>query len=537
MDSRPLSVLQRPLVLRWSLRTLAAVAVALFLGMVVRFWHPIYGFTAFLQLDARNEAVAISAFRDQPVFVYRNGTGYDGLQYAQIAYHPLLTAGELRPAIDNLSYRGRRILLPALAWLLAAGQPAWIAQVYSDLNIGCWLILAALLWRLLPVSDARGLIAWGGLLFSAGALGSVRFALIDLPALTLFAAAVWAAERGRPRAAVGWLAAAALARETSLLTGAAFATGPWKSPRAVARNLLWILLAAVPLIAWIGYMSWCVAPINQGVGNFAWPVVGFARKWAGFLCLLDQPSLPFQEYDFTTLLAMIGLTVQAGFIILRLRPADSWWRVGAAYTLLMLVLGPAVWEGFPVAAFRVLLPLNLACNVLALRRRAPLALLLACNLTLFSGLLAFRDAPPRDPREMLLARHWRAAEIVYLGKGWYGQEQNSRHRWKWAESCGHLAIATWPRSETIETRLSLYLQSLTPRTGRILVAGREIWRGQIGKALTKVSLPLLVKGDMNIELTTDGPAVLEGDNPDARRLGFALYDPAISVSEKPLASP
>jgi hypothetical protein len=519
------------------LRTLAVAAVMLFLGMVVRFWHPIYGFTAFLQLDIRNEARAIAAFREYPVFVYRDTGGYDGLQYAQIAHHPLLKAGELRPAIDNFSYRARRILLPALAWLLAAGQPAWITQVYAGLNIACWLILAALLWRMLPVTDARSLIAWTGILFSAGVLGSVRLALIDLPALTLVAAALSAAERGRPRTAVGWLAAAALTRETSLLAGAGFGTGPWNSPRAVARNLLCLMLATAPLIAWLSYINWCIDPVNHGSRNFAWPVVGLVEKWIECVRILIQPELPLQEFAFTTLLATIGLTVQAGFILARPRPADCWWRVGAAYTLLMLGLGPAVWEGFPGAAFRVLLPLNLASNVVALRTRAPFVWLLACNLTVFSGLLAFRDGPS-DYDLLTMARHRQVSGMVHLGKGWYGGEQNAHHRWAWAESNGHLAIATWPRSSVVETRLNLRLLSLTPREVRILTAGREIWRGQIGKTLTTVSLPpLLVTGDLDLELASEGPSVPESDSPDARRLGFALYDPAISMSERPAAPP
>ena len=90
-------------------------------------------------------------------------------------------------------------------------------HVYSVLNIAGWLVLAALLWRLLPVNDGRGLVAWVGLLFSAGVLGSVRFALTDLPSVILVAAALGAAERARLRTAVGWLAAAALTRETSLV--------------------------------------------------------------------------------------------------------------------------------------------------------------------------------------------------------------------------------------------------------------------------------------------------------------------------------
>src|SRR5712691_4311007 len=114
---------------RWPARAAGLAAVLLFLGLVARFWHPVYGFTAFLQLDASNDDTKIAAFRAMPVYVYRGTGGYDGLYYAQIAYHPSLTAAELQRATDGLSYRARRILMPLLAWMLALGNPAWIVHV------------------------------------------------------------------------------------------------------------------------------------------------------------------------------------------------------------------------------------------------------------------------------------------------------------------------------------------------------------------------------------------------------------------------
>src|ERR1035437_1107558 len=182
---------------RWPVRTAGLITVAVFLALVARFWHPVYGFTSFLQLDASNDSVKIAAFREYPVFVYRDTGGYDGLYYAQIAYHPSLTAPELAPAMDNLPYRARRILPPLLAWTLAAGNPAWIVPVYSLLHVAAWPGFGALPSALLAVDSARGSIAWAGVLFSAGALSSVRLALTDLIALTVITAALLAAERGR----------------------------------------------------------------------------------------------------------------------------------------------------------------------------------------------------------------------------------------------------------------------------------------------------------------------------------------------------
>jgi hypothetical protein len=270
----------------------AGLTVAVFLWLVGRFWHPVFGFTAFLQFDSTHQAHAIAAFHEYPVFVHPGFAPYDGMQYSQIAYHPLLRSPELAPAVDNLPYRAQRILLPAVAWLLAAGQAAWIAQVYALLNIVCWVVLAALLWRILAVDDVRGFVAWGGLLFSVGVLGSVRFALIDLPALVLLAAAVWSIERARPRRAVGWLAAAALTRETSLLAAAGLVDRRPGSGPGLIRISLRVLLSAVPLVFWLIYIRWSVGPLNHGVRNFAWPGVGFAEKWVDCLASLRSADSP-----------------------------------------------------------------------------------------------------------------------------------------------------------------------------------------------------------------------------------------------------
>ena len=107
---------------RWLVRAAGLAAVAVFLVLIGRFWRPVYGFTALIQLDAPNDDLKIAAFREVPVFVHRDNGGYDGLYYAQIAHDPTLRAPELPRAMDNFSYRARRILPSAFAWLLGAGQ-------------------------------------------------------------------------------------------------------------------------------------------------------------------------------------------------------------------------------------------------------------------------------------------------------------------------------------------------------------------------------------------------------------------------------
>jgi hypothetical protein len=510
---------------RWAVRAAGLAAVLLFLGFVARFWHPVYGFTAFLQLDASNDDTKIAAFRELPVYVYRGTGGYDGLYYAQIAYHPSLTAAELQRATDGLSYRARRILMPLLAWMLALGNPAWIVHVYSLLNVAAWLVLAAWLWQLLAVSDARGWLAWAGLLFSAGALCSVRYAVPDLVALTFLAGAMLACERGRTGLALGAMAAAGLARETSL----AALTAPWKRPWFSWRNAVATLLIVMPLAAWIGYVRWRIGPGGIGARNLAWPFTGWIEKWlATFAAMRTEGDL---KPVWTTLLATLALTVQAAFFLKRPRLEDRWWRVGAGFVALLLCLGTAVWEGFPGAATRVLLPLNLAFNVLVHRTRAPLAWLLAGNLTVAAGLLALND-PPSDPNELAAIRAQGTACVATLRDGWYGRERASGHTWAWSRGRAAIALEAWPK-DAVVPRLEFALRSLAPRTVILSQAGRELWRGSVGVPLTpRQSVPVqMAGGHASIEFTTDSRGVPESGNADARLLAFALYDARLVVQK------
>ncbi len=510
---------------RWSPRLCAFAAVTLFLALVARFWHPVYGLTELIQLDASNDDLKIAAFRAHPVYVHRDTGGYDGLYYAQIAYDPLLTSPELPRAVDNLPYRARRILVPALAWLLAAGRAGAIVHVYALLNPAAWLLLAALLWRLLAVADLRGWLAWAGVLFSAGALGSVRLALTDLPMLALLTAALGAAERARTRPAVAWLAAAALARETALLGAAGLLTRPWGS----RRNFLVCAGVAAPLALWLAYLRWRVAPDAAGWGNFTLPLAGWVEK--GETVILDLGFDPASPFAWTTLLATLGLTVQAGFILTRWRRFnEAWWRVGAAYAGLMLLLGPAVWEGHPGAATRALLPLTLAFNVLAHRTRAILAWLVLGNLGVFAGFLLIGDAHSH-PREIFAGHSGGLASVVRLDTGWYNTERTGRHVWAWSPGRARLDFETWTGAP-VTVRFAFALRSLAPRIVVVRQDGRELWRGPVGEHLAEVAIPLrLGAGHVRLELTTDAPASPEAPGAGSRQLAFALYDPHLEAAQ------
>lgn len=459
------------------------------------------------------------------MFVYRDTGGYDGFFYAQIAYHPTLAAPELPRAVDGLAYRGRRILAPLLAWALALGKPAWIAHVYSLLNVAAWLLLAAYLWRILAVRDVRGWIAWAGVLFSAGALSSVRLALTDLVALTALAVAMFAAERGRPTAAIGALAAAGLTRETSVFALPGLWERPWLSWRNVARSAA----AVAPLAAWIGYIRWRIGPGGAGPRNLGWPLAGWVEKWR--LTFTDLRTAGEVALMWTTILATLALTIQAVYLVAHPQVRDRWWRLGAAYVLLFVVLGTAVWEGYPGAATRVLLPMTLAFNVLAARNRSSLAWLIAGNLAIGSGLLALKDVP-RDPTELAAVRARGTACVARLGEGWYGREHDREHAWFWSRGFGTLTLEAWPK-DAAALRLKFAARAVSPGDLVIRQDGRQIWRGRIGVDLSaRQSVPIpLASGLGTLEFAADIAPIRESAASDARLLAFALYDPRLSVTK------
>lgn len=512
----------------WAIRGAGMLAVAVFLVLVARYYHPVYRFTALIQLDAANDRHKISAFHELPIYVHRDTGGYDGLYYAQIAYHPLLDTPELHRAIDNRSdafaYRARRMLPATLAWLLAGGHADRIVHVYSVLNIVAWFVLAVLLWRMLPVRDARGYLAWAGVMFSAGALASVRLALTDLIAVLFIALGFAAIERGRIRLGTIGLAAAGLSRETSVLALAGLVERPWFSWRNVARGLG----ALGPLALWLVVVRIQVGSVNPGWGNLTLPVFGFVEKWAEALYAIAW--VPDWPLVWTTILAVTGLTTQGLFFLTRWRLEDRWWRLGAAYTVLMLSLGTAVWEGFPGAAMRVLLPLTLAFNVMAYRARVALAWLALGNLTVFAGFIALRDPPPHA-RELVNTNAGNHATIVSMGSGWYGREQDKRHRWHWARQRAIVRLESWPRTPAT-VQLEFRLRSLSPRTVIVRQGDRELGRMEIGTSFSdhRIQVPI-ANGRTEIEFSSDTPAIPEADVPGARELGFGLFDARLAVPE------
>lgn len=494
--------------------------LVLFAWLVLRFWHPYYGFTQFLQIDGEMASHSVPSLREAPIFIAPGEGSYDGGYYAQIATNPSLDRDVLLPAIDDAGYRARRILLGAIAWVLGAGDPVQIVQVYAALNVVLWFALAALLWRIFPADTARGGFGWAALLFGAGVLFSVRLALTDLAALLLTAGAVLLVERGRTGPAAGLIGLAALTRETAVLGLASFWAKAGEALRGRGRTV-WVLLAALlPLALWLLYVRHALGGSSAGQRNLTWPLAGWLMRWPELLAGPGITGNPLLVAE--CVLEHVALTVQAVYLLWRRELRCPWWRLGAAYLLLLVVMGHAVWGGFPNAATRVLLPLTLAFNVRAVRERVRWTWLVLGNLSVFAGVHALW-MPPGTPYQLPMPSSWESRHLLETDARWSVAEWNSRYRWAWCAESGGLSVRSWPHRPTM--RLELELRGVTPRDLQVLHAGRVVWSGRVSDRPSWISLPELplARGRLDLELRSPEPSHAEGVDNTARRIGLACF--------------
>jgi hypothetical protein len=335
----------------------------LFLVSVSNSYDPRNGFTPLIQFAEAFGDRAVPALQQTPHTVFP-GTGHDGQFYAQLALDPLLRDEATLRALDNPSYRSRRILLSWMAWAIGFGDPSRILQAYALMNVASWLLLAWLLLRWLPPGSRHTTIAWVACMLNPGLRESVGAALLDGPSLALLAVAIVIVERNRRWLAAAVLALAGLARETNLLGGLGVCAPDRPTRRDVGRCVVQALLLATPLLLWLTYLSTRgLAFADAGSGAFAPPLFGYVDRG---IATIREFSLGVYASRHA-LLTLVALSTQAALLLRDRHWQHPWWRVGIAYVALMAILGDNVWNSGD-AAPRALLPMTVAFNLLAAQR-------------------------------------------------------------------------------------------------------------------------------------------------------------------------
>ncbi len=380
----------------WRLAYFATIVY--FLAIVASYYSRATGFTVFLGLPANSHSYELPVVQAIPHAHDEVGGGYDGQFYVQMAIDPLLRDPGIDHAMDNPGYRAHRILFSWTAWLLGLGQPAWILQTYAVQNVLAWLLLAWVMCVWCPPRDGRTFALWAGVMLTHGLLISVRNAVPDGPSILLIALAVWAADRGRP-----WLSAlvtgiAGLARETNVLAGVVLLQSGTQG--SLVRRGLSLggagLLCLLPFAIWFDYLrSIYQSDVFSGGGHITIPLSGLWWKLRATTDATLATGLTLGTIaNIASLTAFAGQT--AGLLWCTRRwfragsGSRSWLMVAWVFLLLGLVAHRVVWEGTPGAFTRVTLPLAAGVNAaLASAPRAPWWLIVAANLGVISGLMAF----------------------------------------------------------------------------------------------------------------------------------------------------
>lgn len=364
------------------------IAATLFATLVLAKFSPQTGFTSLIRFGESWQERRLSALQPLPVATASDTSGYDGQFYAQIALDPLLRSSELTAALDAPSYRSRRILAPATAAITGLGSPWWTLQAYALLNAICWFSLGWLLYRQIEPDGGRAFARWAGCMFSLGVLDSVRQSLVDLPALLLLVLATRAYINAQSTRSTLWLALAGLTKETSLLGSFALLANSTLRPFPWRRTGIALLATALPLALWALYVQQRFAgtPGGDGLGNFTWPLLGLLTQAKYSLHEVFLGNLD-SRYTFS-LIGIVGLGAQAWVLWRSPLPQSPWWRIGTAYSILLIFLGPWVWSGY-WAACRAVLPMTIAFNFLLPATRGFWPLWILGNLTMLHAVWRF----------------------------------------------------------------------------------------------------------------------------------------------------
>lgn len=333
--------------------------------------------------------------------------------------------------------------------------------------------------------------------------------------------AAFLAGRGRRGLVAVLLGLGGLTRETALLGAVTLLPPGRPSLHSWVRAAGWTVLCAVPLAAWQLYLRSVVSAPDAGLHNIMVPVAGWVAKWGEVAHRLRTE--PDHYLALTGLLAHLGLTVQAAYLIWRPKPQDVWWRLGAVYVGLMLFLSTSVWHGQPGAATRLLLPLALVFNVLAVRERAGAVWLVLGNLSVLSGVLVFWTVP-HNPHELAAGRTAGGAYVALSDARWYPTEHGRDNTWAWCAQVGGMGLKTWPRSDG-PVKIQVAVRGITARPLEIRQDRRVLWQGEVTEKLQWITLPVvaLVQGRAQLELASSTPPSPLGASGDPRPLGFAVY--------------
>lgn len=303
----------------------------------------------------------------EKIWTFPNSNGYDGQWYHYIAHDPWLQRGFDR-FIDAPRLRYRRILLPALANLLAGGQDRYVDRMY----IGLMLLSVFLgsLW-MSRYAGLRGFSPWLGLgfLIAPGVMISIDRLTVDGVLAAMCAGFLWFLETNPGWPLYALLLSAPLIRETGLLLPGGYVAALLLEERF--RRAAVFSTALLPAAAWYWLVAWHTAPDARRMSP-GLPLAGYLHH------LLNPTSYPLGPQvalvatvlDYVAL-ASVALAIFWALVLLRRKAVTPVAIAIYGFAVLAVFLPTGDFWFDPVGFGRVLTPLFLILTLESLRERRP----------------------------------------------------------------------------------------------------------------------------------------------------------------------
>ncbi len=538
---------------RWLFALVALAAFGFLLHVYAGIWSPEYGITKFLRVGHEFNDRGTAVFKATPKFIDpypAHRWGFDGQLYAEMALDPLLRDPHLHVALDDPPYRGQRILLSWIAWVLGLGQPFWVLNAYAALNLIFWVGFACLAAKLFSPHGWPGLAGYAAILLTCGVIESMQASLTDLPSFTLI---LWALMIGGT-AGAGILAAAALVRTTSLIgfVGLAEFAPPWRD--ALRKNVVRGLVATIPVTLWVGYVLWRFRGREVGFdgGNLDWPLRGIMEKLAEFTVTARNGPIRwhrwlfelYKSYDLHALLTIVAVLTQSLYIVLHRDWKSALWRWGAVVVIYFSCISFLSWEShFTIT--RHALPMTLLFNLLLATRptKAWLIWFLLGNCFVPFGVRYFdqmheRQSPEPLPEFVIESPAGRGRGIdVQYGRGWSAQQWWPDMTWRWARGNTATLVVHNASSRNLGANLRFLARSIGARTLEVKVRDKVVYHETLPAARRVVSIGRfeLPPGDTTLVFAVTGEPVEHnrdpkyGDDFTPGKVTFKMENPQVVV--------
>jgi len=271
--------------------------------------------------------------RAEHLYVFPNSSGYDGQFYHDVAHDPGLTHGYER-YIDAPRLRQRRILVPALAWILAFGRQQWIDTSYFAMMLG---FLALGVYWMGRYCLKVGRSEWWGLLYLAvpSTVISIDRMTTDLALTTLFSGLAYYLRSGSLATLWSIAAAACLIRETGLCIVAGYTV--YLLWRHQYRGGALFATSALPFFAW-AFLNSHTPSGTQASYPFHFPGSAIVEAFTHPQSYPVPPSVQ-------TSLTIFDLTALAAFLAVLVAACRMAWRnpalgsITVPFVAVVLVLG------------------------------------------------------------------------------------------------------------------------------------------------------------------------------------------------------